>query len=418
VPSKTINSPRTRCTRRLSCASEGRRRGRGRLHLLLVGACCIGIAACSQAQGPVEPSGDVPAATGWRTEPVVGGLVHPWGIAWLPDGGALITERPGRLRLLSAEGRLAAEPLAGVPAVYAGGQGGLLDVALHPQFKTNRLVYLTLARGTEAANRTALARGRLSANDRGLEAVQIIFENPDVKRGGQHFGSRLVWLPDDTLLMSIGDGGNPPVSFRGDVIRKQAQRLDTLFGKVVRLDDDGRAAPDNPFANREGANPAIYSYGHRNIQGMVRDPRTGLVWANEHGSRGGDELNVITSGGNYGWPEVTYSMEYWGPRISNETSRPGTVQPKVVWTPSKAPSGLALYTGPDFPDWQGDLFSGALKFKQVRRLDLDATGRRIIGEKKLEIGKRVRAVSQGPDGGLYLLTDEPDGALLRILPSR
>jgi glucose/arabinose dehydrogenase len=304
-----------------------------------------------------------------------------------------------------------------VPSVYAGGQGGLLDVALHPEFESNRLVYLTFARGTEAANRTALARGRLSADDRRLEDVEIIFQNPDAKSGGQHFGSRLVWLPDGTLLMSIGDGGNPPTSFRGDVIRNQAQRLDTLFGKIVRLTDHGEPAPDNPFVNRAGAHPAIFSYGHRNVQGMVRDPRTDLVWANEHGSRGGDELNIIEPGANYGWPEVTYSMEYWGPRISDETSRPGVVQPKVVWTPSKAPSGLAVYTGPDFPDWQGDLFSGALKFKQVRRLDLDPSGRHIIGEQKLDIGRRIRAVSQAPEGGLYLLTDEADGALLRIVPA-
>ena len=412
----TTNPAATRCTPVTRAAVETRPRRRGVFHLLL-GIVSVSIAGCSQAQGPVEPSGDVPTATGWRAETVVGGLVHPWGIAWLPDGGALITERPGRLRLLDAEGQLVGEPITGVPSVYAGGQGGLLDVALHPEFESNRLVYLTFARGTEAANRTALARGRLSADDRRLEDVEIIFQNPDAKSGGQHFGSRLVWLPDGTLLMSIGDGGNPPTSFRGDVIRNQAQRLDTLFGKVVRLTDRGEPAPDNPFVNRAGAHPAIFSYGHRNVQGMVRDPRTDLVWANEHGSRGGDELNIIEPGANYGWPEVTYSMEYWGPRISDETSRPGVVQPKVVWTPSKAPSGLAVYTGPDFPDWQGDLFSGALKFKQVRRLDLDPSGRHIIGEQKLDIGRRIRAVSQAPEGGLYLLTDEADGALLRIVPA-
>jgi glucose/arabinose dehydrogenase len=417
MPKIAIDPLETRGAWPSHSAAWRQRRRPGHYVRLLLAVCCVSIAACSKAQGPVEPSGDVPAVSGWRAETVAGALVHPWGIAWLPDGGALITERPGRLRLLDNEGQLVGEPITGVPAVFAGGQGGLLDVALHPRFTTNRLVYLTFARGTEAANRTALARGRLSADDRRLEDVEIIFQNPDTKSGGQHFGSRLVWLSDGTLLMSIGDGGNPPISFRGDVIRKQAQRLDTLFGKIVRLTDDGEPAPDNPFVNRAGAHPAIYSYGHRNVQGMVRDPRTGLVWANEHGSRGGDELNTIEPGANYGWPEVTYSMEYWGPRISDETTRPGTVQPKVVWTPSKAPSGLALYTGPDFPDWQGDLFSGALKFKQVRRLDLDPSGRRIVGEQKLDIGSRVRAVSQGPDGGLYLLTDEADGALLRIVPT-
>ncbi|MCF7991378.1 MAG: PQQ-dependent sugar dehydrogenase [Thiohalocapsa sp.] len=372
----------------------------------------MALAGCSKPAGSVEPTGDVPELGGWRTEVVAGGLAHPWAIAWLPDGSALITERAGRLRVLR-DGKIDPKPIDGLPQICGNcGQGGLLDVSLHPDFAGNRFVYLTYAAGDKDANRTTLARGRLA--DGRLKDVEVIFENADSKSGTQHFGSRLVWLPDGTLLMSIGDGGNPPISFDGDVIRKQAQNLGTHFGSVVRLRDDGSVPPDNPFVGKPGAKPEIYSYGHRNIQGMVYDAGRDLIWANEHGSRGGDELNVIEPGRNYGWPEVTYSMEYWGPAISDKSSAPGVVEPKVVWTPSKAPSGLTVYTGERFPDWQGDLLSGALKFEEVRRIDLK--GNEIIDEEKLEIGQRVRDVRMGPDGELYVLTDENPGQLLRIVP--
>jgi glucose/arabinose dehydrogenase len=369
------------------------------------------LAHCAPVEGPVRPTADVPEAGGWRAGVVVDGLEHPWSIAWLPDGSALITERPGRLRLLR-NGGLVSEPIAGLPPILSHGQGGLLDVVLHPDFERNRLVYLTFATGTPDANRTALARGRLDG-DR-LRDVEVIFENADAKSGGQHFGSRLVWLPDTSLLMSIGDGGNPPTSFEGGNIRDQAQRLETHFGKILRLTEDGRPHPDNPFVDRKGARPEIYSYGHRNIQGLARDPASGRVWANEHGSRGGDELNLIEPGQNYGWPEVTYSMEYRGPRVSDETSRPGVVDPLINWTPSKAPSGLAFYTGDRYPGWQGNLFSGSLVFGQIRRIVLD--GAKVVDEEKLTIGNRVRDVRQGPDGYLYVLIDSGEGSLLRIEP--
>lgn len=378
--------------------------------LLLAG--WLSTAGCSEPTGPVPLTGDVPEAGRWRAEVLVEGLVHPWGIAWLPDGSALVTERPGRLRLIRA-GQLLAEPIAGVPEVCACGQGGLMDVVLHPDFADNQWVYLTFAAGTEDANRTSIARGRLDGMR--LRDVEVIYSNPDAKQGGQHFGSRLVWLPDRSLLVSIGDGGNPPTSFRGANIRDQAQNLGTDFGKVLRLRDDGTPHPDNPFNDRTGARAEIHSFGHRNIQGMVRDPASGRVWANEHGARGGDELNLIQAGHNYGWPEVTYSMEYWGPRISEKTERADVTQPKIVWTPSKAPSGLMLYTGDEFPDWRGNLLSGALRSAEVRRIVLDDT--RVVTEEKLSIGRRVRDVRQGPDGGIYVLTDEPDGALLRIRPT-
>jgi glucose/arabinose dehydrogenase len=367
---------------------------------------------CSAQPGPAPISGDVPEAQGWRTETVVAGLSHPWSIAWLPDGSAVVTEREGRLRLIR-DGRLDPRPVTGLPPVVAHGQGGLLDVSVHPDFAQNRYLYLTLVTGTPDANRTALARGRLVGHS--LRETEILFRSADPKAGGQHFGSRLVWLPDGSLLMSIGDGGNPPIAFGDGNIRDQAQNPGTHFGAVVRLLDDGSPAPDNPFANDPGARPEIWTIGHRNIQGMTRDPNTGRIWANEHGSRGGDELNHIEGGRNYGWPVVTYSNEYWGPRISDETSRPGIADPALVWTPSKAPSGLAFYSGDVYPGWRGDLFSGALKFGQVRRVLLDGT--RVVAEEKLTIGQRVRDVRQGPDGYLYLLTDEDDGALLRILPS-
>jgi glucose/arabinose dehydrogenase len=370
---------------------------------------------CSAPAGSIEPTDtDIPDASGWRAEEVVRGLEHPWAIAWLPNGDALITERPGRLRLLR-DGKLNPTPVTGLPEICGDcGQGGLLDVALHPGFASNRLVYLTFAQGDEDRNRTALARGRLGPDGKRLLDTEVIFRNADWKSGGQHFGSRLLWLPDGTLLMSIGDGGNPPVSFRGENIRNQAQNPGTHFGSVVRLTEDGEAPADNPLKDKADAKPETYSWGHRNIQGMTRHPQSGVIYANEHGSRGGDELNRIEPGNNYGWPEVTYSNEYWGPPVSDETERPGVTDPLLVWTPSKAPSGLTVYTGERFPDWRGDLFSGALKFQEVQRLDLE--GGRIVGKEKLEIGERVRDVRMGPDGELYVLTDAPDGALLRIVP--
>ena len=372
----------------------------------------IGFARAADA-GSAPISGDVPEAKGWRAEVVVSGLSHPWSIAWLPDGSALVAERSGRLRIIR-DGRLDPTPVPGLPPVFAAGQGGLLDVALHPDFADNRLVYFSLAIGTADANRTALARGRFDGQ--ALHDTEVIFRNADAKSGAQHFGSRIVWLPDGSLLMSIGDGGNPPTRFAGENIRNQAQNPGTHFGKVLRLKDDGTPHPDNPVARQAGARPEIWTLGHRNIQGMTRDPVSGLIWANEHGSRGGDELNLIEGGRNYGWPVVSYSNEYWGPRVAEESSRPGIAEPRLVWTPSKAPSGLSFYYGDAFPAWKGDLFSGALKFQQVRRIRLD--GARVVGEEKLTIGRRVRDVREGPDGHLYLLTDEDDGALLRIVPSR
>lgn len=356
----------------------------------------------------------VETAQGVRQTTLIEGLERPWSMAWLPDGTLLITERAGRLRLVR-DGVLEPTPIAGVPEVMSSGQGGLMEIAIHPRFAENRLVYLTYSHGTENANRTRLARATFDGN--ALRNLQVIFEVSQVKSGGQHFGSRIVWLPDGTMLVAIGDGGNPPVQLEGDLIRKQAQNLRSHLGKIVRLKDDGSIPRDNPFATRADANPAIWSYGHRNIQGLTFDPSTQRVWATEHGARGGDELNLVEAGKNYGWPIVTYSQEYSGGEISQERSRPGMVDPKVVWTPATAPSGLAIYSGDRFPDWQGDLFAGGLVSRDVRRINLDATGK-VLGQQAIAIGQRVRDVRQGPDGLLYILTDESeDGRLIRLEPT-
>jgi glucose/arabinose dehydrogenase len=334
-------------------------------------------------------------------------------VTWLPDGDMLITERPGRLRRVHA-GRLVADPVAGVPAVLASGQGGLLDISPHPQFTQNARLFFSYAHGSVGANRTRVAAATLKGM--ALEDWQVIFEVAQTKSGGQHFGSRLAWLPDGTLLITIGDGGNPPVRLDGEWIRKQAQNKGAHLGKVIRINADGSIPADNPFVNDADALPAVWSYGHRNIQGIVLDPVRDVVWASEHGALGGDELNRLQAGRNYGWPAVTYSREYVGGlKISESTSKPGMQDPQVVWMSAIAPSGLTLYTGKPFPQWHGDLFVGGLRSQDIRRIDLDASGR-VRGQSALRIGQRVRDVRQGPDGLLYVLTDEKDGRLIRLAP--
>lgn len=384
----------------------------------LLGLATLILAGCAWIirvpSGPITPTGAAPAATGWRAVTLVEGLEHPWAIAWLPSGEALITERPGRLRLLRG-GLLLPEPIRGLDPVLSEGQAGLMDLSPHPRFAENRLVYLTYSAGTRELNGTRLARARLSEDASTLENFEVIHSVRPLKPRLQHFGSRLLWLPDGTLLLALGDGGNPPVRIDGQLAREQAQILSSQLGKVLRLRDDGSAPADNPFLGRADADPLVWSYGHRNIQGLARDPASGRIWAHEHGSRGGDELNLLNPGANYGWPRVSYSIEYTFGSITPHRSLPGMVDPLLVWTPAQAPSGLAFYTGEAFPGWRGDLFSGGLKSEELRRIDLDAEGR-IIGQESLPIGARVRDVRQGPDGFLYVLTDEPDGRLLRLEP--
>jgi glucose/arabinose dehydrogenase len=341
---------------------------------------------------------------------VLSGLEHPWSMAWLPDGAILITERPGRLRIVR-NGTLEPAPIAGVPPVFAEGQGGLMEVSIHPNFAKNRFIYLTYSHGTGQANRTRVARATFDG--KALSDVKVIFEVSQAKEGTQHFGSRIVWLSDNTMLVAIGDGGNPPVQLDGDLIRKQAQNLRSQLGKIVRLNDDGSIPSNNPFVKTANANPSVWSYGHRNTQGLTFDAATGRIWQTEHGARGGDEVNLVKAGKNYGWPLVTYSREYFGPEISSERSRPGMEDPKLVWTPSIAPSGLAFYNGDRFPAWKGNLFAGGLVSKDVRRITLDGAGN-VVSQQSIDIGQRVRDVRQGPDGLLYVLTDEQNGRLIRL----
>lgn len=353
--------------------------------------------------GPVEPTGESPAATGWKSVEVVSGLAHPWAIAWLPNGSALITERPGRLRLLNPDNTLHPDPIDGVPAVLAERQGGLMDVLLHPDFEKNRLVYLSYSHGTNRANHTSIARGRLEGH--ALKDLEVIFTTQPAKSGGFHFGCRMLFMPDGSLLFTVGEGN----------MKTPAQDMGSHWGKILRILDDGSPATDNPFQARVDAAQEIYSYGHRNPQGLAIHPETGQVYSTEHGPKGGDELNLIEPGKNYGWPEVTYGYEYHGPRVSEHTALPGMTDPIVNWTPSIAASGLAFYTGDRFPEWKGDLFAGGLVLRQVRRVMFEDG--KVVGDQTLQFDKRIRDVRQGPDGYLYVLTDERNGQLLRIEPA-
>lgn len=376
--------------------------------------CFVGCRTEQQSAAQPAPGGPPPAAAGWRAETVVEGISHPWGIAWLPDGRAMITARDdGAIHLFTGNG-VEDLPVEGMPELFTGGQGGLLDIALHPQDKDNpRRVYMTMSTGTAHGNRVILARGQFDGKR--IHEIQEIFRAVPDKTGGQHFGSRLLWLPDSTLLMSIGDGGNPPLRIGDMLAREQAQNLRSHLGAIVRLTEDGQAAKDNPFVGRQDALPEIWTYGHRNIQGLALDRETGRVWANEHGPRGGDELSLIIGGRNYGWPLQTQGRDYrTGQQIGRDAVE-GMEQPKAVWTPAHAPSGLAFYTGERFPHWRGSLLSGGLVSQDIRRIELDGQAN-VVRQERLNVGRRVRAVNQGPDGHIYVLTDEEDGQLLRIVP--
>ncbi len=355
-------------------------------------------------QGPVQRS----AMHDYRVVTVVEGLVNPWAIAFLPGGEMLVTERPGRLRSVR-NGVLDPDPVAGVPAVFARGQGGLLDVVPHPAFATNRLLYLSYAKPVEGGgSTTAVARGRYE-NGR-LTGVTDIFVAES--RGAGHYGCRLAFDRNGFLFITIGDRQAPPA---GDLEAHPAQDLSNHHGTVVRLHDDGRVPADNPFVGRAGARPEIWSYGHRNPQGLVVHPETGDVWATEHGPQGGDELNLILPGRNYGWPVIGYGVNYGsGAAIHGGTHREGMEQPARIWVPSIATSGLVVYTGDRFPGWRGSLFSGGMAGEQLARLTLDGT--RVTAEETLVRGMgRIRDVRQGPDGYLYLAIDDRRGAPTAIV---
>ncbi|MEZ5827194.1 MAG: PQQ-dependent sugar dehydrogenase [Hyphomicrobiales bacterium] len=334
-----------------------------------------------------------------KVETLASGLERPWGIAFLPDGRMLVTERAGRLRILGQDGTLS-EPLTGVPEVYAKGQGGLLDVAIGPKFKTTKFVYISYAEPGEGGAGTAVARGRLTES--GLEDVKVVFRQTPKVSGGNHFGGRLAFTPHDKLFITLGE------RFKFD----PAQDLDSHLGKIVRINPDGSVPPDNPFIGQKDAQPEIWSYGHRNVQGAAIHPETGKLWETEFGPRGGDELNIPAPGMNYGWPVVSWGDHYDGKDIPDPPTHPEFADAIYHWTPVISPSGIAFYTADAIPAWKGNLLISGLSSQAITRLTLD--GEKVTGEERIPMGARIRDVAQGLDGAVYVLTDEADGKVLRL----
>ena len=374
---------------------------------LLAAVCAtslLNVAFAASADGQKSFSSEAGTLT---VTPVVEGLNHPWAVAFLPNNqGLLITERPGHLRVLSPEGKLSA-PLSGVPQVWAKGQGGLLDVVLSPDFAKDRLVYVSYAEGGEGGKAgTAVGRARLSDDLTELDNFEVIFRQTPKLSTGNHFGSRLVFDRDGYLFVALGENNQRPTS----------QDLDKLQGKIVRIFPDGRIPPDNPFVGQTGVRPEIWSYGHRNQQGATLNPWTGTLWTHEHGPKGGDEINLIERGKNYGWPLATHGIDYSSQPIPEAKGKTleGTVVPHHVWNKSPGISGMAFYDADRFKPWQHTLFIGALADKDLIRLQLD--GDKVVHEERLlgGLNARIRDVRQGPDGYLYVLTDEQDGVLYRV----
>jgi glucose/arabinose dehydrogenase len=334
--------------------------------------------------------------------------VHPWALAFLPDGRMLVTERPGRMRIVTRDGKLSA-PLGGVPQVVTSSQAGLLDVALDRRFAQNQTLYFCF--NADTAGAVALARARLISDEPPrLDDVRILFKQVGPPSPGLlNLACRIAQAPDGNLFVSLGDHFKP---------RDDAQNLGNDIGKIVRLSSDGSVPKDNPFVGKTGVRPEIWSYGHRNAEGLAFHPQTGKLWEQEHGPQGGDEINIIEPGRNYGWPVIGYGVDYGGAKIHESTHKAGMEQPVWHWTPSIAPSGMAFYTGDLFPAWKGSLFNGALKFQMLVRLELD--GDKVVKEERLlhELGERIRDVRQGPDSALWLLTDNPAGRILRVTPAR
>ncbi|SFR75565.1 Glucose/arabinose dehydrogenase, beta-propeller fold [Marinobacter daqiaonensis] len=341
----------------------------------------------------------------FELETVARGLEHPWAIAFLPDGHQLVTERAGRLRVIE-DGELVEQPVSGVPELVVSGQGGLLDLQLHPDFKQNRVLFLSYAHRNGAGMTTRVARGEY--RDRRLHNVTVIFEAEPRSSTSRHFAGRMAIPDDGYLYIAVGDRGR----------KDRAQDFSDDAGGVHRITLQGEVPDDNPFLDREDASPTLYTKGNRNIQGMTLHPETGAIWSHEHGPRGGDEINIIEAGTNYGWPEITYGIDYSGVPITDRTRKEGMAQPLHYWDPSIAPSGMAFYTGDDFPQWRGDLFVGALKMRKLVRLEFDGT--EVTNEEDLLTGfdERIRDVAMGPDGHLWLLTDAPDGRVIRIVPAQ
>jgi glucose/arabinose dehydrogenase len=359
------------------------------------------------AGSPAQAQQRFPSSAGELVvETVAKGLANPWGLAFLPDGRMLVTERPGRLRLVSAEGALS-RPLTGVPNVAARGQGGLLDVILDPKFAENRMVYLSFSEPRSGGNGTSVARGRLNAAGTGLENVTVIFQQMPTINSSAHFGSRLVFDRTGALFVTVGDRFGQ---------KDEAQNPGNHIGKVIRIRPEGGAAADNP--KKQGWQPELWSIGHRNVQGAALHPQTGQLWTAEHGARGGDEVNAPKAGLNYGWPVITYGVDYSGAKLGEGTAKAGMEQPLFYWDPSIAPSGAAFYTGERWPGWRNSLFVGGLAGQMLVRLS--TSGESVTGEERLltNLGERIRDVRQGPDGFLYLLADDSDGKVLRVRPAR
>lgn len=354
------------------------------------------------------PKPNVP--TGAKTTIIAKGLDHPWGMQFLPDGRVIVTERPGAIRIIDKQGRVS-DPLEGAPKVSAQGQGGMLDIALAPDFAQSRQVFISFSepRGN-GRNGTSVARSTLvsDANGDRLDNTRVIFRQLPTSGGGLHFGSRLVFAPDGKLFVTLGE------RYRKNL----AQDLGAHLGKVVRINPDGSVPQDNPFVATKDAQPHIWSFGHRNPQAAAINPKTGQLWTVEHGAKGGDEINIPRAGRNYGWPVITYGRDYSGAKIGVGTSKQGLEQPLYYWDPSIAPSGMAFYSADRFTAWQGNLFVGALKFRHLSRLVLD--GDKVVGEEILikNLRSRIRDVRQGPDGYLYVLTDSRNGYLVRVEPAR
>lgn len=356
---------------------------------------------------------EIKAGVAFEVKTVAEGLANPWAIAFLPDGKMLVTERPGRLRIVTADGKLS-EPVSGLPAVYAKGQGGLLGLAIDPAYAKTGLVYWSYAENpSDKLTNTAVARGKLviGADGQGrIENAQVIFHQAPSMESTLHYGGRLVFAPDGKLFITLGERSILPG-------RVQAERLDGLLGKVVRLNSDGSVPQDNPFAKTPGARPEIWSIGHRNVQGAALNPATGKLWTVEHGARGGDELNIPQAGKDYGWPTITYGIEYQGGPIgAGISAKEGLEQPVYYWDPVIAPSGLAFYNASLFPKWKGSLFIGGLASTSLTRLALD--GDKVVGEERLltDLKERIRDVVVGPDGALYLATDSAEGRILKLVP--
>nr|WP_272904277.1 PQQ-dependent sugar dehydrogenase [Xanthobacter agilis] len=368
--------------------------------ILWLAVCAAAAPAWALPEKPVRFGGEMV-----RVEAFASGLDHPWGMAFLPDGRLLVTERPGRLRVVERNG-VVAPPVRGVPAVAAVGQGGLLDVALDPAFFDNRLIYLSFAERRPDGLATAVARARLSPEADALSDVTVIFRQQPAWSGSNHFGSRLAFAPDGTLFVTLGE--------RFD-LKERAQDLSSTLGKIVRINADGSIPKDNPFVRVTGARPEIYSYGHRNVQGAAIEPGTGRLWTVEHGPRGGDEVNRPQPGLNYGWPVIGYGRHYSGEKIGVGSAKTGMEQPLFYWDPSIAPSGAAFYEGTLFPAFQGQLFVGALAGEAL--VEVKVRDGLVMGEERLPMGERVRDVRLGPDGALWLATDSDLGRILRVVPA-